>query len=265
MTVLFAWNPKKWDWKEDELTKQILKLAETGTAEDTWSCGNRKDLPIGSRFFVIRLGLEPKGIVGSGLTTSKPEEGPYWAPAHARAGKTALYVDLKFDFLAKEPLIEWEELQELPYSSFSWGIQASGVQLPEIVAAALELLWRRRTAGIDPLLPEELSTNEGYAEGARKSVTLNAYERNPQARAACIAHFGARCSVCDLLMEERYGPIAAGFIHVHHIVPLAEVGPDYRVNPIQDLRPVCPNCHAVIHRRKPPLSVEAAQQLIRKA
>ena len=112
--------------------------------------------------------------------------------------------------------------------------------------------------------PEEIAPNERYTEGARRSVVLNAYERNPQARAACIAHFGHRCAICDLLMEERYGSIVAEFIHVHHTVPLAEVGTDYRVNPKKDLRPVCPNCHAVIHRRKPPLTIAEARRLVRK-
>lgn len=263
-TFLFAWNPNKWDWKEAELTKQVLKVAATGSAEDRWSCGNRKDLPVDSRFFLIRLGKEPRGIVGSGQTTSDPEFGPHWDPALKRRGKEALYVDLKFDFLSKEPLITWDELQEPPYSNVSWGIQASGVLLPEAVADELERLWQRRTGGADPILAEELSPNESYPEGARKSVSLNAYERNPQARAACIAHFGHRCSVCDLLLEERYGSIAAEFIHVHHTVPLAEIGSNYCVNPKKDLRPVCPNCHAVIHRRRPPLSVAEARRLIRK-
>jgi 5-methylcytosine-specific restriction protein A len=264
-TFLFAWNPKKWDWKEGDLTKQVLKVAATGSAEDSWSCGNRKDLPVGSRFFLIRLGKEPKGIVGSGQTTSDPGLGPHWDAALKRHGKEALYVDLKFDFLSKEPLITWGELQESPYSNVPWGTQASGVLLPDAVADELEKLWHRRTGGADPILPEELPPNETYAEGARKSVSLNAYERNPQARAASIAQFGLRCSVCDVLLEERYGSIAAGFIHVHHTVPLAEVGRDYPVNPKKDLRPVCPNCHAVIHRPKPPLSVAGARRLIRKA
>lgn len=263
-TFLFAWNPKKWEWKEGELTKQVLKIAATGSAEDRWSCGNRKELPVGSRYFLIRLGKEPKGIVGSGQTTSKPELGVHWDAVLKRQGKEALYVDLKFDFLSKEPLITWDELQEPCYSKVSWGIQASGVLIPETVANELETLWQRRSGGVDPILAEELSPNESYAEGARKNVSVNAYERNPQARAACIAHFGHRCGVCDLLLEERYGTIAAEFIHVHHTVPLAEVRSDYRVNPKKDLQPVCPNCHAIIHRRNPPLSMAEAQRLIRK-
>lgn len=263
-TFLFAWNPKKWDWKEGGLTKQILKVAATGSAEDSWSCGNRKDLPLGSRFFLIRLGIDPKGIVGSGQTTTDPALGPHWASTLRREGKEALYVDLKFDFLSKEPLIAWDELQEPPYSKVSWGIRASGVLLPDSVTDELEQLWHRRTVGDDPILPEEVAPNERFAEGARKTVLLNAYERNPQARAACIAHYGLRCTVCDILMQERYGPIAAGFIHVHHIVPLSDVGASYRVDPRKDLRPVCPNCHAVIHRRKPSLTVGEARRLVRK-
>jgi len=122
-TFLFAWNPEKWEWKERDLTKQIFKVEATGSAKDTWSCGNRKDLPIGSRFFLIRLGKEPRGIVGSGQTTTDPYLNRHWDPALSRRGKEALYVDLKFDFLSKEPLITWPELQNPPYSNFSWGIQ----------------------------------------------------------------------------------------------------------------------------------------------
>jgi len=264
-TYLFAWNPNKWDWKEHELTEKILRVAATGSAEAIWSCGNRKELPVSSRFFLIRLGMDPKGIVGSGQTTSTPELRPHWDANLKRMGKEALYVDLKFEFLSREPLVTLDELQEAPYSKVSWSIQASGVHLPEEVVHELEKLWQRRIGGVDPLLPEEIPADTSYSEGARRNIFVNAYERNPQARAACIAHFGHQCSVCDLLLEERYGSIAADFIHVHHTVPLASVGENYRVDPKSDLCPVCPNCHAVIHRRTPPLSVEDARKLIREA
>ena len=251
-----------WTWKEHDLTKLVLKVARTGSANGSWSCGNRKDLPIGSRFFLIRLGQEPKGIVGSGRTKSEPESESHWDPSLRRQGKKALYVELIFDFLSKEPLITWEELQESPYSKVSWGIQASGMLLPDAVVEALELLWNRRTTGSEPVLPDEIPSSSDFAEGAKKTVVVNAYERNPQARAACIAHFGLQCAVCSILLEDRYGSIAAGFTQVHHIVPLSKVGPGYRVDPKKDLRPVCPNCHAVIHLRRPPLSLEAARRLV---
>lgn len=99
-----------------------------------------------------------------------------------------------------------------------------------------------------------LQAFEGHAmpEGAITHAEVLRYERSGSARAACLQHFGYRCQVCDLDFEERYGELGRGFMHVHHIVPLHEVAgiPNYRVNPIKDLRPVCPNCHAMLHRPK---------------
>ena len=71
-----------------------------------------------------------------------------------------------------------------------------------------------------------------------------------------IAHHGCRCVVCGLDFATRYGDIGIDFIEVHHLVPLSNIGKEYVVDPIQDLRPVCPNCHAMIHRVRPPLDVE---------
>jgi len=263
-TFLFAWNPKKWAWKDELLTAKILEVQSKGGAEDTWSCGNRRSLPSGSRCFLIRLGKQPRGIVGSAITLSEPSLVPHWDLAQRKAGKLSPSVRVRFDFLSRQPLVTWDELQQPPLSSMPWGIQASGVALPEAVATSLEQLWRRRTSGDAPQLPDEVPSDEEFIEGARKEITVNAFERNPQARAACIAHFGYRCSVCDLLLEDLYGSIAADFIHVHHLVPLAEVPAQYKVNPKRDLRPVCPNCHAVIHRRVPALSLDRARRLVKK-
>ncbi len=104
-------------------------------------------------------------------------------------------------------------------------------------------------------LPEELPGNGSFAEGAKKKIIVNAYERDPKARAACLSKFGCKCSICGVLLEERYGPVATGFIHVHHLSPLALAKRNHRVIPKKDLRPVCPNCHAIIHLRIPPFSI----------
>jgi len=103
--------------------------------------------------------------------------------------------------------------------------------------------------------PEELSPAEIYVEGAATRVLVNSYERNLAARRACIDYWGIKCQVCGFDFEEVYGEIGRGFIHVHHIKPLAEIGSSYEVDPVRDLRPVCPNCHAMLHRTKPPMEV----------
>jgi 5-methylcytosine-specific restriction protein A len=96
--------------------------------------------------------------------------------------------------------------------------------------------------------PEEVSGCDTYIEGATKQITVNAYERNRQARQACLDHWGCKCLVCEFDFEEVYGERGRGFIHVYHVVPLNELGHKYEVNPITDLRPLCPNCHAMIHK-----------------
>jgi len=105
-------------------------------------------------------------------------------------------------------------------------------------------------------LPQELDETEALKEGAAVSVKVNTYERNAKARDLCLAHHGRTCAVCGFDFEEVYGPVATSGIHVHHIVPVAEIGREYIVDPVKDLVPVCPNCHAVIHCTRPALSVE---------
>jgi 5-methylcytosine-specific restriction protein A len=62
-----------------------------------------------------------------------------------------------------------------------------------------------------------------------------------------------------------YGATFSGFIHVHHLQPLGSTRSSYLLDPIRDLRPVCPNCHAVMHRTEPPLSPEAVKELLRRS
>ena len=105
-----------------------------------------------------------------------------------------------------------------------------------------------------------------YPEGATVTVTVNRYERNANARKACLDHYGTACSVCGFEFEQVYGQRGIGFIHVHHIQPqLSEIDGDYEVDPVQDLRPVCPNCHAMLHRSVPPATVEELQDLLGRA
>jgi 5-methylcytosine-specific restriction protein A len=107
------------------------------------------------------------------------------------------------------------------------------------------------------LLPEELPPGESLFEGARRTMTINAYERNPDARARCLRRWGTACIVCEFDFGGVYGPEYEGYIHVHHLVPLSQISRSYIVDPEKDLRPVCPNCHAAIHRDPvAPVSIE---------
>lgn len=115
-------------------------------------------------------------------------------------------------------------------------------------------------------LAEEWSEKQSQAlwEGAQKAITVNAYERNPKAREQCIEYHGhCRCHICGFDFEAVYGELGRGYIHVHHIVPLSDIKQCYQINPVTDLIPVCPNCHAMLHRRQPPLTAEELKSLLK--
>lgn len=111
-------------------------------------------------------------------------------------------------------------------------------------------------------LPEEIEAPGTVYEGAKKTITVNAYERDRTARDRCIAHWGCECIVCGFDFGKRYGATGVGFIHVHHLKPISEIGEQYRLDPVQDLRPVCPNCHAMLHRSRAVLSIEQLQNIL---
>lgn len=111
-------------------------------------------------------------------------------------------------------------------------------------------------------LPEEIEKTDNLTEGAVRTISINAYERNPIARRQCINHYGTSCYVCGFNFGAIYGKAAEGYIHVHHLNQLSEIGSEYVVDPVIDLRPVCPNCHAAIHCRIPAYTIEEVQEFI---
>lgn len=112
--------------------------------------------------------------------------------------------------------------------------------------------------------PEENEVNEEYYEGHKVKVEVNKYERDRVAREICIKKYGYKCYVCGFDFLKEYGEIGQDFIHIHHLKPLSEIGHEYQINPLEDLRPVCPNCHAMIHRKKPPYTIEELQEILQK-
>ncbi len=104
-----------------------------------------------------------------------------------------------------------------------------------------------QSSGSHPLIPEELSGTGSYFEGSVEKVLVNRYERDRRARVDCIQHYGTNCAVCEINFGEQYGSDFKGLIHVHHLKPISELGANYLIDPIKDLRPICPNCHAMVH------------------
>ena len=102
-------------------------------------------------------------------------------------------------------------------------------------------------------------------EGSKKVFYSVKYERSKVNRDQAIKIHGYNCKVCDFNFKKVYGDIGEGFIHVHHVKPLYELDEEVVINPQTDLVPVCPNCHAIIHRFKDKVfTIDELKKLISK-
>lgn len=100
----------------------------------------------------------------------------------------------------------------------------------------------------DEYFPETLDSSSEIYEGLKKQVSVNKYERSSIARTKCVEIHGYICKICKFDFEKIYGELGKEFIHVHHITPIHKIGKSYKINYSKDLIPVCPNCHAMLHR-----------------
>jgi len=116
----------------------------------------------------------------------------------------------------------------------------------------------------ETIFPDEVEADKKYSEGKTRQVKVNSYERNQLARQECIEHFGLNCQVCDFNFQEKFGELGENFIHVHHIIDISTIGKEYSVNPKTDLIPVCPNCHAMLHKQKPAYSISELKNIIKE-
>jgi 5-methylcytosine-specific restriction protein A len=114
--------------------------------------------------------------------------------------------------------------------------------------------------------PETIIEADTEYEGAKKTVVVNKYERSSKARENAVKYHGLNCKVCLINFKEKYGEIGQDFIHIHHIIPINEIGKNYKVDYKKDLIPVCPNCHSMLHRKlngKEP-TIEELKQMVLK-
>lgn len=180
------------------------------------------------------------------------------APLNLEIGRLAKRISKHYDIQFTERSSRKYKYWDLFFNGWEEGKYFVWQLRPELAKALKNL----KLTGEQPYPEELLADSLPLNEGAKRTVVVNAYERNPKARSLCIAHWGSQCVACGFDFFNIYGTIGSGFIHVHHLVPVAEIGKSYQVNPVNDLRPVCPNCHAVLHTSNPPLSIEQLREII---
>lgn len=135
-------------------------------------------------------------------------------------------------------------------------------------AAAIAAADRLRlSADTVPLEPQD--PDDEFPEGRELSVTHRERERNPQAvrakkAAALQANGRLVCEVCGFDFAAVYGLAGTGYIECHHIQPISEyeVG---QTTTLADLALVCSNCHRVLHRARPWMTLGELRSRLTKA
>ena len=255
---LFTWNPARWTWRD--LPEAIYRINNDEPYDISWSCGNTKRIAKGDLFFLMRLGVPPKGIVGCGYIESESQAIDHWDVSKAAEGKTMMATGLLFQSLSDEPIISLSDLKT-NYPDYKWTPERGGVSIPDTIASEV---WESILSDeSDDLQQSPHSELRLYTEGTRKSITTLTYDRSSVARQECLEVYGYDCSVCGFRFADLYGDWGQNYIEVHHLNQIADVGREYKIDPKTDLRPVCANCHRMLHRTRPPLSIEGLKQLIR--
>lgn len=146
-TWLFTWNPSRWAWDDryNGYIEMKNQISQTGRSYRTWSCGNNKSIKKGDRVFLIRLGVEPKGIVASGYAATDVFEGPHWDDERDRLGMRCRRIFIEFDRIQdpmSDNMILMDKLKRI-HQSYKWSSQTSGIEIPSHIAEELELIWKR--------------------------------------------------------------------------------------------------------------------------
>jgi len=199
-----------------------------------------------------------------GVETHYPQAPSHWAQ---EGPKTGVFCKLKVEemrlspdegMLGKDLLLADEVLSKIGTLTYRTG---TTFRLDQTQFDRIMFYWTDDLGEQEE--PRDLVVkNAIYFEGRAKECRSILYERSKPAREDCLKEYGYDCSVCEMNFEESYGEVGKQFIHVHHIDPVASKTGEYEIDPQKDLIPVCPNCHAMIHKKTPPYSVEELKQLL---
>lgn len=142
-TYLFAWNSKLWKWHD--ISKISADVRNGKEVLDRWGTGTSRKIRNNDRFFIIRLGEEPRGIFASGQVVSDVYEDIHWREEKSSLGKTAKYVKIKYDVLLNpenDVILPRQILRQPPFSKMNWDIRMSGIEIPTTIVNELEDIWK---------------------------------------------------------------------------------------------------------------------------
>jgi putative restriction endonuclease len=152
----------------------------------------------------------------------------------------------------------------------SWSSQAPGIQIPDETATLLEELWREHIGAVDRTLAEVMADPDAevFPEGRLLFRLHRLRERNREVverakgRAKRKNDGRLLCCVCNFDFAAVYGELGKDFIEGDHTKPLSELAEETETK-VTDIALVCSNCHRMLHRRRPWLSIDKLRTLLK--
>jgi 5-methylcytosine-specific restriction protein A len=242
--IILAWNPGRRDgWNYAAAVEQ---LSETGQYLAAWTVTGPDQITAGTEVWLWLQARTRCGLLGHGTVVSGIHQGEPAVPDTHGSDIGPRNIGLAFDALIPSgdeipPGLFADTMPDIPWEDPKRPVTV----LDPVVEAKVRAVWR----GFGPpQQPDPVQLVPGsHPQQATRQVQVNRYECSIEAQRICIAHHGTSCAACGFSFESAYGETAAGFIEVHHLVPATLLGSDYQLDPVADLVPLCPNCHAMAH------------------
>jgi 5-methylcytosine-specific restriction protein A len=225
----------------------VEEVGRSGLYVQPWHVIRGTNAPLGADVWLVLQGAHLRGLNGHGVVVRGSHVQPEAGSRRGDCDTPPAQVLVAFDALLPlgdhiAPDVLRGSVPAIPWDS----LQTACLAVDPAEEAGIRSVWTAfgPTAGPNPhhLVPGT------YPEAAVTRVPVNRYERDPEARRACIAHRGSTCAACGFSFEVSYGEIGKDFIDFHHVVPAARLGDTYELDPLTDLIPLCANCHAIAHQ-----------------
>lgn len=145
------------------------------------------------------------------------------------------------------------------------GISATEVNtINEYTFGKIESVMRRLNEANNIGFTED---DEGFPEG--KLILKQHLVRERNSRVIKLAkerfiqlHGKLFCEICEFDFIASYGDIGEGYIEGHHTKPVSEMAENEETK-VEDIALVCANCHRMLHRKRPWLSINELKELLK--
>ncbi len=180
-----------------------------------------------------------------------------WEPSPRRMVLSSLTTHRKVCSVNQSELLSWADQNDIIYRACKHCLPGGPVK-----QRTKKVTYSDYSIDSEPFSSAgEVVVDKGHEDGRRVRIEVDRYERDPRNRKACIEHYKPICVVCGFESSNVYRDVKDGYIHVHHL-KLVSQG-KRKIDPKKDLRPVCPNCHAMLHTRTPPWTPAALKKRLR--